>query len=138
MLNPDAQVIRSLFSDVPLSKIINTRLFSMDKAKLSPGWLKVMRGEAIPESQEYGITHFVYRARKPFHPLRFYDFCFFRFFIQEHVELQDESDDVDSEDGNIPEQNYVDGTSDDCGVHNEEENEACNEAADTKVGSIIF
>lgn len=61
------------FGKVALDKILNTQLFDFDEAAQAPGWLKELRGEHTPETEEYGISSFVYRARRPFHPERFYD-----------------------------------------------------------------
>jgi len=72
-LNPDARIIKSEFGEVPLNEILNTGLFSLEAASEAPGWLKELRGEHIPESEEYGITSFVYRQRRPFHPERLYE-----------------------------------------------------------------
>jgi len=72
-LNPDAIVEKTTFGQIDLKKILNTNLFDFEKAALSPGWLKVLRNEVIPESEEYNISSFVYRARKPFHPKRLWD-----------------------------------------------------------------
>lgn len=69
-LNPRAQIIHSSFGKVPLERIIHTGLFDFDQAAEAPGWLQELRGQHIPESEEYGISSFVYRARKPFHPQR--------------------------------------------------------------------
>lgn len=71
--NPDAKIIETIKSKVNLKEIINTHLFDFEKASQSPGWLKELRGEHTPETEEYGISSFVYRARKPFHPQRFHD-----------------------------------------------------------------
>lgn len=71
-LNPDARLIETDHGNVDVTQILNTKLFDLEKAERMPGWLKELNGEHIPETEEYGITSFVYRARKPFHPQRFY------------------------------------------------------------------
>ena len=72
-LNPRAQQVVALFGNVPLASIMNTGLFNFEQASQAPGWLKELRGEHVPESEQHGITSFVYRARRPFHPQRFWN-----------------------------------------------------------------
>ncbi|MDI1310195.1 MAG: zinc metallochaperone GTPase ZigA [Methylotenera sp.] len=69
-LNPRAQIIHSQFGKVSLDRIMNTGLFDFDEASEAAGWLQELRGEHVPETEEYGISSFVYRSRKPFHPER--------------------------------------------------------------------
>jgi G3E family GTPase len=71
VLNPRAKIIRSEFGKVALEEVLGTSLFNFDDASQAAGWMKELRGEHIPESEEYGIKSFVYSARKPFHPMRF-------------------------------------------------------------------
>ncbi|MEZ6348121.1 GTP-binding protein [Klebsiella pneumoniae] len=71
-LNPRARIVVSQFGKVPLDNVLNTGLFDFDQAAQAPGWLKELRGEHTPETEEYGITSFVFRARRPFHPARFW------------------------------------------------------------------
>ena len=73
-LNPEAEVIPMVMGQVPLGKVLNTGRFDFDRASLAPGWLKEMRGEHVPETEEYGIAADTYQARRPFHPQRFFSF----------------------------------------------------------------
>lgn len=75
-LNPVAEQILSDHGQVPLDSLLNTNSFSFERAKQDPGWLKEMRGEHVPETEEYGISSFSYQARRPFHPQKFYDFLY--------------------------------------------------------------
>jgi G3E family GTPase len=72
-LNPSAKIILSNYSKVDLKEIINTNLFDFDQAADSPGWLKVLRENIHSESDEYGITSFVFSSKTPFHPERLWN-----------------------------------------------------------------
>ncbi|MFP3511212.1 GTP-binding protein [Peribacillus sp. SIMBA_075] len=69
-INPDARIIETDHSQVPLKEVINTHLFDFEKASQGAGWIKELNEEHIPETEEYGIASFVYRRKKPFHPSR--------------------------------------------------------------------
>ncbi|MTH61265.1 GTP-binding protein [Paracoccus litorisediminis] len=71
-LNPDAEVIEADYSQVDVARILDTGLFDFDKAQEHPLWAKELYGFAhhVPETEEYGVSSFVYRARRPFDPVR--------------------------------------------------------------------
>jgi G3E family GTPase len=70
-LQPSAKIIRSFHGKVDPKEILNTGLFDFEKASQSSGWIQELKnGHHTPETDEYGISSFVYRRRKPFHPER--------------------------------------------------------------------
>lgn len=70
-LNPGARIIRAQFGKVEPEEILHSGLFDFEKASASVGWIKELEaGEHVPETEEYGISSFVFRSRKPFHPKR--------------------------------------------------------------------
>ena len=73
-LNTDAKIIPIEHGKVDVDEVLNTGLFDFEKAQQAPGWLKEMRGEHVPETEEYGIGSFSYEARRPFNPEKFYQF----------------------------------------------------------------
>jgi G3E family GTPase len=73
-LNARAEIIPMTMGEIPLDKILNTGRFDFEKAAQAPGWLQELRGEHVPETEEYGIASSAYRARRPFHPQRFFNF----------------------------------------------------------------
>lgn len=73
-LNTNARVIPISQGQVDIDSVLNTGSFDFERAQLAPGWLKEMRGEHVPETEEYGISSFCYEARRPFHPEKLYQF----------------------------------------------------------------
>ena len=73
-LNAQAEIIPMVMGEVALGRILDTGRFDFEKAAQAPGWLREMRGQHLPETEEYGIASTAYRARKPFHPQRFFSF----------------------------------------------------------------
>jgi G3E family GTPase len=72
-LNTRARIVGADHGRIALDTIIGTGLFDFERAAAAPGWMAELRGERTSESDEYGIASFVYRARVPFHPQRFWD-----------------------------------------------------------------
>ncbi len=72
-LNPEADLIEANHSRVPFDRILDTGRFDFEKAQAHPLWFKELYGFAdhVPETEEYGVTNFVYRARRPFDPAKF-------------------------------------------------------------------
>lgn len=75
-LNADAEILLADNAQVPLEKVLNTGRFNFEKAESHPLWAKELYGwaEHTPETLEYGISSFVYREKRPFHPARFQAF----------------------------------------------------------------
>ena len=73
-LNTHARIIPIADGNVNIDDVLNTGLFNFERAQQAPGWLKEMRGEHVPETEEYGIGSFSYLARRPFDPEKFYNF----------------------------------------------------------------
>ncbi|QKS71204.1 GTP-binding protein [Paenalkalicoccus suaedae] len=73
-LQPDAELYMTDYSKVEVERLIDTKKFNFDKASMSAGWLKELELEDhTPETEEYGISSFVYRRERPFHSERFFE-----------------------------------------------------------------
>jgi G3E family GTPase len=72
-LNERARIVHSTEGKVPLNEVLGTGLFSLSEAESRPEWLAVPRGQETSETEEYGISSFVFRSRRPFHPQRLSD-----------------------------------------------------------------
>ena len=75
-LNADARIVETDYSTVPMDTILDTGLYDEERSEQHPLWLKELYDYAShrPESEEYGVESFVYRARRPFDPAAFYRF----------------------------------------------------------------
>lgn len=74
-LNPGARIINAEFGRIESTSILNTGLFDFEEAQNSAGWQKELeKGVHTPETEEYGISSFVFRNQKPFHPERFWQY----------------------------------------------------------------
>ena len=65
-LNPGARLVWAERGRVPLPEILDTGLFDFERAERSPGWVRELEREHVPETEAYGISSFTYRARRPF------------------------------------------------------------------------
>jgi G3E family GTPase len=71
-LNPSAKIIEATYSKIEPKAILNTGLFNFEEAEQSAGWIEELnKDEHTPETEEYGISSFVYRSKKPFDAARF-------------------------------------------------------------------
>lgn len=73
-LNPRAQVIRTEKGQVGLDQILNTGLYDEALEASSAAWMEELEKEHKPETEEYGISSFVFRDKRPFHPQRFWNY----------------------------------------------------------------
>ncbi len=69
--NPRAEIVASIQGQVPLRHVLDTGRFDFASASQAAGWAQALSGHHLPESEEFGITSFVWRARRPLHPARF-------------------------------------------------------------------
>jgi G3E family GTPase len=69
-LNADARILETDFSQVPVAEVLETGRFDFERAHEHPMWAKELYGfrDHVPETEEYGVTSHVYRARRPFVP----------------------------------------------------------------------
>ena len=70
-LNPEADLVETSQSRVTLDRVLDTGRFDLEKAQSHPLWFKELYGFGahVPETEEYGVTSFVFRARRPFEPM---------------------------------------------------------------------
>lgn len=73
-LNARAKIVRSTRGKVDLREVLGTGLFDMEEASRSAKWLRELQQEHTPETEEYGVSSVVFRARRPFHPAKLYNF----------------------------------------------------------------
>jgi len=73
-LNPVAEIIYADHGRLPLTRILGTGKFNLERAAAMPGWARELEGKHTPESEAYGISSFVLRSHEPLHPKRFADF----------------------------------------------------------------
>ena len=74
-LNQSAKIIETTYSEISPKEILNTSLFNFEEAEQSAGWMEELeKDEHTPETEEYGISSFIFRSKKPFDPVRFWDY----------------------------------------------------------------
>ena len=75
-LNTKAKIIETTLSKVELKEVMDTKLYDLEEAQDHPLWAQELYNPDahVPETDEYGITSFVYRARAPFDPKKIHEF----------------------------------------------------------------
>lgn len=137
-LNPIARVIETDYCKVDIGAIINTKKFDFEVASTSAGWLQSINEMQMrdnngnktlapkPETEEYGISNFVYTSRRPFHPERLYKLIRDKFYVIEHSgeEKEEEEKEEDGESGEEEEETEEEeGEEDESGDESGEEGE---------------
>lgn len=112
-LNPTAKLIKTKFSKADVREMLNTGKFDMAEAIASPGWLKSLHEMTVmdyqgkkrvapkPETLEYGIGSFIYRARRPFDPLKLYRALEGKFILSQDVFEEEDDEGEGNEDEEI-------------------------------------
>ncbi|KAJ5998072.1 hypothetical protein N7499_005548 [Penicillium canescens] len=107
LLNPDAKILESSYSQVDVRQIIDTNKFDFVRAASGAGWLRSLHEMTVqktgngdrmapkPETLEYGINNFVYTARRPFHPRRIFALLHDKFIILQNNEVEEEDDEME-------------------------------------------
>ena len=66
-LQTEAPIFETQFGQIPLKEVIDTHSFDFKKASMSAGWIAALENpEEETETEEYGISSFVYFRRRPF------------------------------------------------------------------------
>lgn len=73
-LNPEARIVKTVFGQINVNDILHTNLFNYEKAEQSAGWIKELNNIHTPETEEYGISSFVFRSHKPFNADRLWTY----------------------------------------------------------------
>ena len=73
-LNPGARILEARFGQVDPAQLLQTGLFDFEKAESAAGWIQELQNDHVPETLEYGISSFVFRDHRPFHPARFWHY----------------------------------------------------------------
>ena len=75
-LNAKAKIVKTTQSQIDLDRVMNTGAFNLEEAQEHPLWAQELYNfkDHVPETEEYGITSFVYRARAPFNPAKIHAF----------------------------------------------------------------
>ncbi|AET90527.1 MULTISPECIES: GTP-binding protein [Caballeronia] len=74
-LNPRAVQVQTQAGEVRCADVLNTGRFDFDATASAPGWLAILDSDASAsdEAESSDVGHFVYRARRPFHPERLWN-----------------------------------------------------------------
>ena len=90
-LNSNAKIIESVRSKIDINEVIGSQSYDFEQVAQSPAWIKAINddSEKVPETEEYGISSFLYTARTPFHAERLMEF------INTKLAVDDDDDDND-------------------------------------------